>query len=110
MWMKKVTWEREPRCIAVLEPVERQTAHLVFDDKVTATLNYIHGKSSQHTKYDTSSVIFFQGTIMECDQQLAYLHGYSSSDELVDMNVKQLIPSLVLPTSGQSIDKVRIPP
>ena len=44
---------------------------------------------------------------MECDQQLAYLHGYSSSDELVNMNVKQLIPSLVLPTSGQVIDKVR---
>jgi hypothetical protein len=58
---------------------------------------------------DTSSVIFFQGTIMECDQQLAYLHGYSSSDELVNMNVRQLIPSLALPTSGQSIDKVRIP-
>ncbi|EDO30547.1 predicted protein, partial [Nematostella vectensis] len=23
MWMKKLTWEEEPRCIAVMEPVER---------------------------------------------------------------------------------------
>lgn len=38
LWMKKVTWDKEPRCIAVLEPVERQTAHLVFDDKVLTCL------------------------------------------------------------------------
>ena len=51
--------------------------------------------------------IYFQGTILECDQQLAYLHGYASSDELLNMNVNQLIPSLVLPVPGQTIDKVR---
>ena len=48
----------------------------------------------------------FQGTILECDQKFASLYGYSSSDELVNINVKQLIPSLVLPVPGQSIDKV----
>ena len=56
-----MTWEREPRCIAVLEPVERQTAHLVFDDKVIATLNYILGKSSQHTKFSHKFCDFLSG-------------------------------------------------
>ena len=103
-----MTWEKEPRCIAVLEPVERQTAHLVFDSKVMDSLHWIlNFRHDKHIGLILKSVICFQGIILECDQQLAYLHGYSSSDELVNMNVKQLIPSLVLPTSGQVIDKVR---
>ena len=32
--MKKLTWEEEPRCIAVMEPVERKTAIVLFDAEV----------------------------------------------------------------------------
>ena len=35
-----MTWDKEPRCIAILEPVERQTAHLVFDSKVMDDSSY----------------------------------------------------------------------
>ena len=48
----------------------------------------------------------FQGNILECDEQLAHLHGFCSSDCLVNMNVKELIPSLILPTPGEPISKV----
>ena len=34
VWMKKLTWEEEPRCIAVMEPVERKTAMVIFDAEV----------------------------------------------------------------------------
>jgi len=34
VWMKKLTWEEEPRCIAVMEPVERKTAMVLFDAEV----------------------------------------------------------------------------
>ncbi|XP_046864972.1 PAS domain-containing serine/threonine-protein kinase-like isoform X2 [Xenia sp. Carnegie-2017] len=77
LWMKKVIWDEEPRCIAVLEAVERQTAHMTFDS---------------------------EGSILGCDEQFAYLHGYSSSQELNHMNVKQLIPSFILPHVGTPID------
>ena len=44
VWMKKLTWEDEPRCIAVMEPVERKTAMVLFDVKVIRcihqTVNY----------------------------------------------------------------------
>lgn len=33
-------WDEEPRCIAVLEAVERQTAHMTFDSEVSA-LEYL---------------------------------------------------------------------
>ena len=48
----------------------------------------------------------FQGNILECDEQLAHLHGFCSSDCLVNTNVKELIPSLILPTPGEPISKV----
>ena len=34
VWMKKLTWEAEPRCITVMEPVERKTAMVLFDLEV----------------------------------------------------------------------------
>lgn len=36
IWMKKLTWEDKPRCIAVMEPVERKVAVVMFDSKVGA--------------------------------------------------------------------------
>ena len=48
-----MTWEKEPRCIAVLEPVERQTAHLVFDSKVMDNLHWI-----LNFNLDTTNEIF----------------------------------------------------
>ena len=44
VWMKKLTWEDEPRCIAVMEPVERKTAMVLFDltviRSIHQTVNY----------------------------------------------------------------------
>lgn len=37
--MKKLTWEEEPRCIAVMEPVERKTAIVLFDAEVCNQLS-----------------------------------------------------------------------
>lgn len=37
--MKKLTWEEEPRCIAVMEPVERKTAIVLFDTEVCNQLS-----------------------------------------------------------------------
>ena len=39
VWMKKLTWEDEPRCIAVMEPVERKTAMVLFDVKVIRSIH-----------------------------------------------------------------------
>lgn len=40
VWMKKLTWEEEPRCIAVIEPVERKTAMVLFDAQVCTDYYY----------------------------------------------------------------------
>lgn len=39
VWMKKLMWEDEPRCIAVMEPVERKTAMVLFDVKVIKSIH-----------------------------------------------------------------------
>ena len=48
----------------------------------------------------------YQGTILDCDAQLAFLHGYMSPVEVMGLKVNKLIPSFVLPTPGQQISKV----
>lgn len=72
VWMKKLTWEEEPRCIAVMEPVERKTAIVIFDN---------------------------QGFIVDCGSDFAFLHGYHEVGDLIGVNLKKLIPALELPTS-----------
>ncbi|XP_015780181.1 PREDICTED: PAS domain-containing serine/threonine-protein kinase-like [Acropora digitifera] len=77
VWMKKLTWEDEPRCIAVMEPVERRTAMVLFDS---------------------------QGFIVSCDSDFAILHGYHGTGDLKDVNIRKLIPALELP-SGETMSK-----
>ncbi|XP_077990691.1 PAS domain-containing serine/threonine-protein kinase-like [Glandiceps talaboti] len=78
LWMKQLTHDDNPKCLCVIEPVERTTATVKFD---------------------------CNGTIKSADSQLAYLHGFTTSKELEGMNIKQLIPSFILPTVGQDLCK-----
>nr|XP_006812502.1 PREDICTED: PAS domain-containing serine/threonine-protein kinase-like [Saccoglossus kowalevskii] len=80
LWMKQLTSSKDenPKCLTVIEPVERTSATLTFDSN---------------------------GTVITADNQLAYLHGYTTSKELEGMNIKQLIPSFVLPKSGEHLEK-----
>ena len=34
VWMQKLKWEDQPRCITIMEPVERRTASVVLDSEV----------------------------------------------------------------------------
>ena len=47
----------------------------------------------------------FQGTIVDCDQDLSFLYGYHVPSDLVGVSITKLIPALVLPT-GKDMDKV----
>ncbi|XP_033105497.1 PAS domain-containing serine/threonine-protein kinase-like [Anneissia japonica] len=76
VWIKKITDDEEPRCLVVLEPVDRASALVSFDAS---------------------------GCILSADGQLAYLHGYASDSELIGMNIKQLVPSFVLPDTGDKL-------
>ncbi|XP_071804345.1 PAS domain-containing serine/threonine-protein kinase-like isoform X2 [Asterias amurensis] len=78
LWMKKLTSDENPRCLVVMEPVERSSAKLSFDSK---------------------------GYIVEADQQFAYLHGFTSNTEVIGIPIKQLIPSIQLPPSGAKLPK-----
>jgi len=49
VWMKKLTWEEEPRCIAVMEPVERKTAIVLFDTEVQYVISYLETKMWKRT-------------------------------------------------------------
>ena len=51
-------------------------------------------------------MISLQGTIVDCDPDLAFLHGYHGAGDLIGVNIKMLIPALVLPT-GENMNKVR---
>ncbi|XP_022092767.1 uncharacterized protein LOC110980418 isoform X2 [Acanthaster planci] len=78
LWMKKLTSDDNPRCLVVMEPVERSSANFSFDSK---------------------------GHIVEADQQFAYLHGFSSSIDMIGLHIKHLIPSILLPSSGARLPK-----
>ena len=51
--------------------------------------------------------LFWQGTVLSCDHQMAYLYGYFSPDDLEGLKIKQLIPSLQLPVQGRPLEKVK---
>ncbi|KAL4217724.1 hypothetical protein ACF0H5_022464 [Mactra antiquata] len=78
MWVKKLETSREPRCLVVMEPVERTVATVKFSS---------------------------DGTIVSCDNQLAYIHGYQGSGDLEGSHINDLIPAFKLPVPGERICK-----
>ncbi|KAL3887875.1 hypothetical protein ACJMK2_000264 [Sinanodonta woodiana] len=81
VWVKRLEYEmhvNQPRCLVVMEPVERTVALVKFDSK---------------------------GTILSCDEKLANLHGYLTPAELRGTDIKQLIPAFRLPERGKSLSK-----
>ena len=48
-----------------------------------------------------------QGEIVSCDEQLVYLHGYDSEEEVTGSPITDLIPALKLPGPGEALTKVR---
>lgn len=51
---------------------------------------------------------FLQGVVVECDDQFAYIHGYTDPVEVQGTALKDLIPALQLPEPGKPITKVRL--
>ncbi|XP_043557681.1 PAS domain-containing serine/threonine-protein kinase isoform X1 [Chiloscyllium plagiosum] len=78
VWMKRMTGEDRQCCVVVMEPVERLTASVTF----------------------TGS-----GRIVSCDASFAYLHGYTSTDEIIGFAITDLIPSIKIPSSCTKIPK-----
>ncbi|XP_064596713.1 PAS domain-containing serine/threonine-protein kinase-like [Liolophura sinensis] len=79
LWVKPLGYEGdEPRCLVVMEPVERTVATVEFDT---------------------------DGTILSCDDQLAHLHGYRHPGDVEGMKMNQLIPSFKCPTVGKRMSK-----
>ncbi|KAM6152747.1 PAS domain-containing serine/threonine-protein kinase [Erethizon dorsatum] len=76
VWMKRVRQERGLFCVVVLEPVERISAWVAFQN---------------------------EGTITSCDDLFAHLHGFSSGEDVVGEHITDLIPSLRLPPAGQPV-------
>ena len=59
VWMKKLTWEDEPRCIAVMEPVERKTAMVLFDVKVIRSIHQTVNYDFPPESVLLVSIVFF---------------------------------------------------
>ncbi|XP_039176527.1 PAS domain-containing serine/threonine-protein kinase isoform X2 [Crotalus tigris] len=78
IWTRKIKGHCSQYCVVVLEPVERLSASVFF-------------KSN--------------GEITSCDPLFAHLHGYSSSEDVIGHYIKDLIPSIQLPTPGKKIPK-----
>jgi len=47
-----------------------------------------------------------QGEIVSCDEQLVYLHGYDSEEEVTGSPITDLIPALRLPGPDGALTKV----
>ncbi|XP_058520295.1 PAS domain-containing serine/threonine-protein kinase [Ochotona princeps] len=76
VWMKKVQQEHRLCCVVVLEPVERVSAWVSFQN---------------------------DGTITACDCLFAHLHGFASVEDVVGQRLTDLIPSVQLPPPGQRV-------
>ncbi|XP_069106167.1 PAS domain-containing serine/threonine-protein kinase-like [Argopecten irradians] len=76
VWVRKLG--QEPRCLVVMEPVHRTVAMVTFNS---------------------------EGAILSCDDQLAYLHGYMSPDDVEGLDIRELIPSFALPCPGKPLSK-----
>ncbi len=59
-------------------------------------------------RYDKAleMLLYFQGTILECDTQLAYITGYRSPVDVMGLKMNTIIPSFTLPVHGQTLTKV----
>ncbi|XP_071508045.1 PAS domain-containing serine/threonine-protein kinase-like [Diadema antillarum] len=77
LWMKKLTDEENPKCLVVMEPVERTSGSVVFD---------------------------ITGAIVRASEEIVHLHGFTSESELVGMSVKQILPHLSLPPINGNMD------
>uniref|UniRef100_A0A8C8VLZ1 PAS domain-containing serine/threonine-protein kinase n=1 Tax=Pelusios castaneus TaxID=367368 RepID=A0A8C8VLZ1_9SAUR len=78
IWMRRMGNKDNQCCVVVLEPVERLSASISFRS---------------------------DGEITSCDLLFAHLHGYTSLEEVVGHNIKDLIPSLQIPAPGKKIPK-----
>ncbi|XP_060066134.1 PAS domain-containing serine/threonine-protein kinase-like [Ylistrum balloti] len=76
VWVRKLG--QEPRCLVVMEPVHRTVAMVTFNS---------------------------EGVILSCDDQLAYLHGYMSAEDVEGLDIRDLIPSFTLPCPGKPLSK-----
>ncbi|XP_033726773.1 PAS domain-containing serine/threonine-protein kinase-like [Pecten maximus] len=76
VWVRKLG--QEPRCLVVMEPVHRTVAMVTFNS---------------------------EGHILSCDDQLAYLHGYMSAEDVEGLDIRELIPSFTLPCPGKPLSK-----
>ncbi|XP_077560384.1 PAS domain containing serine/threonine kinase isoform X2 [Haemaphysalis longicornis] len=79
VWVRKLDSDSEPRCLVVMEPVQRTTAVVTFDSA--------------------------RGQILSADKGLAMLCGYSEGSELEGTLITDIIPSLVLPTCQDGVVK-----
>ncbi|KAH7967933.1 hypothetical protein HPB52_004172 [Rhipicephalus sanguineus] len=80
VWVRKLESDSEPRCLVVMEPVQRTTAVVTFDSA--------------------------KGQILTADKSLAALCGYSDGAELEGTLITDIIPSLVLPTCEDGVVKL----
>eukprot|EP00794_Sanderia_malayensis_P012151 gene12151-13404_t len=78
LWMKRFQSDDDQRCIVIIEPIQRSVASILFNA---------------------------EGTIVDCDSQFAYLHGYTSPEEVVGLLIQNLIPAIMLPIPGHEIKK-----
>uniref|UniRef100_K7GB36 non-specific serine/threonine protein kinase n=1 Tax=Pelodiscus sinensis TaxID=13735 RepID=K7GB36_PELSI len=78
VWMRRMRSEEKWCCVVVLEPVEKLSASVSFKS---------------------------DGEIISCDLLFAHLHGYTSLEEIVGNDIKDLIPSLQIPPPGKQIPK-----
>ncbi|CAN7998919.1 unnamed protein product, partial [Ixodes hexagonus] len=79
VWVRKLGSDSEPRCLVVMEPVQRTTAVVTFD--------------------------VAKGQILTADKSLAVLCGYSEGSELEGTPITDIIPSLVLPPAEDGVLK-----
>ncbi|XP_066202078.1 PAS domain-containing serine/threonine-protein kinase [Saccopteryx leptura] len=76
VWMKRMKQDPRLCCVVVLEPVERVSAWVSFQNN---------------------------GTITACDSVFAHLHGYECGAEVAGQRLTDLIPSVQLPAPGQHV-------
>ncbi|NXG66963.1 PASK kinase, partial [Hemiprocne comata] len=76
IWLRGIRSKDNHCCVVVLEPVERLAASVSFR---------------------------VDGEITTCDLLFAHLHGYPALEEVVGLHIKDLIPSVQIPTLGKKI-------
>ncbi|OXB58644.1 hypothetical protein ASZ78_003611 [Callipepla squamata] len=76
VWLRRIRIEDRQHCVVLLEPVERLSAFVSFRA---------------------------DGGITSCDLLFAHLHGYTTLEEVVGLNIKDLIPAVQIPLLGKKI-------